>query len=243
MSYITIHGPDGDFDAYLSAPAQRRGPGLVLLQYICGVNQVMRDIADGFAAHGYVVVVPDLYWRHGRRISLIDQPAQPAAAEQARALELNQLFDDAQATNDLKATLATVRRLECCDGRAGALGYCLGGRLAYLMAARTNVDCSVGYYPVNLQSYLGEAANIRAPLMLHVAEMDVLVPPDVRHEVCTGLSEVPGVDIRVYPSVNHAFALVGGPNYHAETAAKANEASERFLARHLPVDPQREVRS
>lgn len=235
MNYTTIHGPDGDFDAYLALPAHGQGPGLVLLQYICGVNQVMRDIADDFAARGYVVMVPDLYWRHGRRITLIDQPAQPTAAEQARALELNQLFDDEAATRDLRATLAALRQHERCDGRAGALGYCLGGRMAYLMATRTDTDCAVGYYAVNLQNYLGESSRIGRPLMLHMAEQDMLVPADVRERICASLAGQPNVDIRLYPGVNHAFALVGGPNYNAEASARANEASEQFLSRHLPV--------
>lgn len=237
MSYLTVHGPDGDFDAYLATPPQGRGPGLVLLQYICGVNQVMRDLADGFAAQGYVVVVPDLYWRQGRRIALIDQPSAPTPAEQARALELNQSFDDKAATGDMRATLAALRQHPACDGRAGALGYCLGGRLAYLMATRTDTDCAVGYYAVNLQNYLPEAQQIRRPLMLHMAAQDMLVPPEVRQRICEGLQGVAGVDIRVYEGVNHAFALVGGPNHHPATAARANEASAQFLAQHLPVQP------
>ncbi len=239
MPNLQIPADDGrHFDAYVALPAGTGlGPGLVLLQYICGVNQVMRALADGFARLGYVVLVPDLYWRQGANIVLIDDPSRPDAKEQARALELNNAFDDAAASRDLQASLSLLRGHARCDGRVGALGYCLGGRLAYLMATRTDVDCAVGYYPVNLQNYLEEAGRITRPLMLHMAAQDMLVPEPVREQICQALNESPQVDIRIHPGVNHAFALPGGPNFSAEAAKSANTASEAFLARHLPQGP------
>ena len=239
MDTLTIPADDGrHFDAYLALPGHgRRAPGLVLLQYICGVNGVMRTLADGYAKLGYVVVVPDLYWRQGANIRLIEDPSRPDPVEQARALELNAGFDDAAASRDLQATLNALRGHASCDGRVGALGYCLGGRLAYLMATRTDVDCAVGYYAVNLQNYLDEASQIRSPLMLHMACEDMLVPAPVRDRVCQSLQTVPGVELLVYSKVNHAFALPGGPNHSAEAAASANAASERFLSTHLPPRP------
>ncbi len=239
MGTLTIPADDGrHFDAYLALPGHgRRAPGLVLLQYICGVNGVMRALADGYARLGYAVAVPDLYWRQGAHIRLIEDPSRPDPSEQARALELNAGFDDAAASRDLQATLDVLRGHAVCDGRVGALGYCLGGRLAYLMATRTDVDCAVGYYAVNLQNYLDEATRIRSPLMLHMAGEDMLVPAPVREHVCQSLQTVPEVELLVYPGVNHAFALPGGPNHNAEAAARANAASERFLSQHLAPLP------
>lgn len=195
----------------------------------------MRTLADGFAQLGYVVAVPDLYWRQGPHIELIQDPSRPDPQEQARALALNAAFDDAAASRDLQTTTDVLRAHPRCDGRVGALGYCLGGRLAYLMATRTDIDCAVGYYPVNVQHYLDEVGRIHMPLMLHMAAEDMLVPPPVREQVCHALAGVPGVDVRVHPGVNHAFALPGGPNFNADAAGQANAASQRFLAQHLPV--------
>ena len=237
MHSLTIPTGDGrSFDAYLALPAgDAPAPGLVLLQYICGVNRVMRALADGYAQLGYVVIVPDLYWRQGANIRLLDDPSHPDPKEQARALELNAGFNDAAAEADLVASLAAVRKHPRCDGRAGSLGYCLGGRLAYLMATRTDVDCAVGYYAVNLQNYLEEAVNIRRPLMLHMAGQDALVPEPVRTRICAGLQAAPLVDIRVHPGVDHAFALPGGANYNTQATEQANAWSQEFLGRHLPL--------
>lgn len=237
MYSLNILADDGrSFDAYLALPeATGPAPGLLLLQYICGVNKVMRTLADGFARLGYVVMVPDMYWRQGPNIRLIDDPTRTDPQEQARALELNAGFDDVAASADLTASLTVLRQHARCDGRAGTLGYCLGGRLAYLMAARTDVDCAVGYYAVNLENYLDEAANIHRPLMLHMAGQDMLIPEPVQSKICQTLKSSPQVDVRVHPGVNHAFALPGGANFNADAAAQANAWSQEFLARHLPV--------
>ncbi|MBT6211847.1 MAG: dienelactone hydrolase family protein, partial [Woeseia sp.] len=140
----------GEFDIYLSLPAADTAPGLVLMQYICGVNKVMRDLADDFADQGYAVAVPDLFWRQEPGVQLNNNPANPDPDEHARALELNQGFDDALAVSDLQRTIDFLRSYEATNGRVGALGYCLGGRTAFLVAARTDADCSIGYYGVNI---------------------------------------------------------------------------------------------
>jgi len=237
MSNIDIAADDGRrFEAYLALPEDPRpAPGLMLLQYICGVNGVMRRLADGFARLGYVVAVPDLFWRQAPGVRLIEDPARPSPQEQARALELNAGFDDAAASRDIAATLHALRTHPRCDGRAGALGYCLGGRMAYLAAARTDADCAVGYYAVNLQHYLEEAAAIRRPLLLHMAAADMLVPEPVRTQVCAALAPNKQVEIVVHPDVNHAFALPGGPHFDADATERANAASVDFLKRHLPT--------
>lgn len=232
--FTTLTAADGGrFDAWVAEPPRRPAPGLVLLQYICGVNKVMRDLADDFASKGWLVAVPDLFWRQQPRITLLDDPSKPNPAEQQRALALNDGFRDEPAVLDMQATLAFLRQHPSCDGRVGTLGYCLGGRLSVLLAMRSDVDCAVSYYGVNLDHYLGEAGNLRKPLLMHMAEKDVLVPPAVREKVVAGLGGRPGVTIDVHPGVNHAFALVGGPNYAPETAARANAASEAFLRRHI----------
>jgi carboxymethylenebutenolidase len=113
------------------------------------------------------------------------------------------------------------------------VGYCLGGQLAFLTAARTDADASVGYYGVNLPARLGEAANIKRPLMLHIAAEDGFVPKDAQAQIIAGLKDNPLVTIHVYDGVDHAFARPGGQNYNAAAAGLANRRTEEFFQQHL----------
>ena len=128
---------------------------------------------------------------------------------------------------DLKATIAELRGHEACNGKVGSVGYCLGGKMAYLMAARTDADCNVAYYGVGLNELLDEAANITKPTVLHVASKDQFVPPEAQAAVAAGLEGHPQVTIYVYEGNDHAFARPGGEHYD-ETAA--NLANDRSLA-------------
>src|SRR5215210_7084515 len=156
---ITITSSDGgEFAAYLAQPAGGPGPGLVLLQEIFGVNQVMRDIADWYAARGFVVVCPDLFWRQAPGVELTDQ----TDADWQRAFALYQGLDEAQAVADAAAALTALRVHPACNGKVGAVGFCLGGKLAYLLAVRADPDCAVGYYGVGLENALAEAKSLRS---------------------------------------------------------------------------------
>ncbi len=223
----------GSFMTYLATPNAARAPGLVLIQYICGVNKVMREIADDFAARGFLVAVPDLFWRQEPNIQLNNDPAAVTPEEHARALELNAGFDDDLAIEDLRTTIAFLRRHPNGSGRVGALGYCLGGRLAYLVAARVDCDCAVGYYGVNIDHYLDECENIGLPLMLHIAANDALCSAEAHDAIVSVLGELGGVTLHEYDDVNHAFALAGGPHYDAGAADCANQRSYSFLKEHL----------
>ena len=232
----TVHVPSrdaGQFSAYLALPPAGQGPGLVLLQYIFGVNQVMRDLADHYASLGYVVLVPDLFWRQQPDVRMADDPAQTTPQEFQSALALEQDYDDQAGLRDLADALAYLRALPQCTGKAGALGFCLGGRLAYLMACHTDVDCAVGYYGVHLEDYLDDAKGIRAPVLMHMAGQDFLVGPELRERIMGALADQPLVQFQVYPQANHAFALPRGQHFHADSAALANQRSEQFLQTHL----------
>jgi carboxymethylenebutenolidase len=230
---VIIDGSEGRFSAYLSAPALLPATGLVLMQYICGVNAVMRVLADRYAAQGYTVVVPDLFWRQEPNVQLLNDPLKPDALEQKKALALNAGFDDAHGVADLKQTLSWLRARPECNGRAATLGYCLGGRMAYLMAARSDADCSVGYYGVAIEKYLGEADAIATPLLLHVAGRDKLSSDAARQQIQQTLSLNPHVELAIYPEADHAFAHLLGPSYRQDDAARADRLSLAFLAQHL----------
>src|SRR3984893_3959112 len=223
----------GRFACYLAAPPTANAPGLVLVQYICGVNRVMRRLADEFAAQGFVVAVPDLFWRQEPGIALNDDPSRPDPEHHKKALALNAGFDDAKGVADLISTLAWLRARPECSEKAGVLGYCLGGRLAYLMATRSDADCSVGYYGVNINEYLREADQIRNPLMLHIAGRDELCPPQAQREIIETLKPNPAVITHVYEGAGHAFALRGGQNFDVAAAERADVRSLEFLQQKL----------
>src|ERR1700760_1418649 len=162
---ISISGPDGSFAGYLASPSSGKGPGIVVIQEIFGVNQVMRDIADDLASHGYFALAPDLFWRLEPGVQLTDK----TDAEWKRAFDLMGRFDIDKGMIDIQATIDTLRARPGVSGKIGAVGYCLGGQLAFLTATRTNADASVGYYGVGIQNRPAEAANIKKPLRLHIA--------------------------------------------------------------------------
>jgi carboxymethylenebutenolidase len=226
---ISINTADGAFAGYLATPASGRGAGIVVIQEIFGVNQVMRDIADDLASHGYFALVPDLFWRLEPGVQLTDK----TDAEWKRAFDLMNRFDPDTGVTDIQAAIATLRGREGCSGKIGAVGYCLGGLLAYLTAARTDVDASVGYYGVNIHEKLGEAASIKKPLMLHIAAKDEFVPPPAQKKMIDGLSGNPRVTLHVYPEMDHAFARIGGAHYDKACADLANGRTSTFFRQHL----------
>ena len=225
MPDITIEGPDGGFGAYLARPASMPAPGIVVAQEIFGVNQVMRDVCDWLAGEGFVACCPDIFWRIEPGIQLTDQ----TEAEWARAFELFGLFDVDKGIVDLKAALAHLRGHEACNGKVGSVGYCLGGKLAYLMATRSDADCNVAYYGVGLDELLGEAGNITKPLLLHVAAKDQFVPPEAQEKIEAGLAGQAQVTLHVYQGQDHAFARVGGEHYDKTAADLANRRSIEML--------------
>ncbi|MFN4353912.1 dienelactone hydrolase family protein [Parvibaculum sp.] len=224
---ITIKGPDGSFSGYLSKPKSGTGPGVVVIQEIFGVNKVMRELCDWLAAEGYVALCPDLFWRIEPGIDITDQ----SEAEWKKAFDLFGKFNVDLGVRDIATTISTLRPMT--SGKIGAVGYCLGGQLAYLTACHTDADASVGYYGVNIQNRLADAKGINAPLMLHIAGKDEFVPPEAQEAVVKGLHDNRHVTIHRYPAMDHAFARPGGAHYDKATAEEANDRTLKFFARHL----------
>lgn len=230
MSDITIKASDGgSFTGYLAKPASGRGAGILVIQEIFGVNQVMRDLCDGFARAGYFALCPDLFWRQEPGIQITDR----TDAEWAKAFELYKGFDVAKGVDDLKASLEVLRKTTGCTGKAGSVGYCLGGKLAYLMATRSDAECNVSYYGVAIEADLGEAARIAKPLMLHVAEKDQFVPAAAQAQIKASLAANRHVTLHVYPGTDHAFARVGGKHYDKASADSANTRTAAFFKQYL----------
>ena len=230
MPDVTIRAADGgSFSAYLATPSAGRAPGIVLIQEIFGVNKVMRDLADGFARQGHVVLCPDLFWRQEPGIQITDK----TDAEWQKAFSLYKGFNEAKGVDDLKSTLTHLRHLPACSGKVGSVGYCLGGKLAYLMATRTDIDGSVGYYGVGIEGALDEAKSIKKPLMLHIAEKDQFCPAEAQAKIKDALKGNAHVTLHSYAGMDHAFARVGGQHYDKGAADQANQRTADFFKKNL----------
>ena len=179
----------GEFDAYLALPATGYGPGIVVLQEIFGVNDYMRSVADWYAAHGFVALCPDLFWRLEPGVQLTDR-----GDDWQRAIDFYMRIDEAKAVEDSAAALNFLREHPACNGYAGAVGFCMGGKLAYLLSTRFKPDCAVGYYGVSIEKDLDEAKNLSSPLLLHIAGNDKFCPPEAQAQIHAGLNGNPLVD-------------------------------------------------
>jgi carboxymethylenebutenolidase len=229
---IKIKATDGSgsFGAFLSFPEKKLpAPAIIIIQEIFGVNKNMRDICEKISQMGYLAICPDLFWRQEPGIQLTDQ----SEAEWARAFQLYQGFDVGKGVDDLKATLSFVRENKGCSGKVGSLGYCLGGKLAYLMATRSDADCNVAYYAVGIDEILNEAVNIIKPLLMHIAEKDKYVPPAAQVKIIQTLGKNKQVEIHTYPGADHAFSRIGGEHYDSNAAQLANDRTAKFLAAKL----------
>lgn len=226
--WVQIHGPEGAFQAYVAKPAGRPLAAIVVIQEIFGVNEIVRGVADRYAEAGFLAIAPDLFWRLEPGVQLTDKTEE----EWKRAFEFFSRFEVDKGVQDIQATIAFARGQFGC-AKVGAVGYCLGGLLAYLTAARTDSDASVGYYGVSIEQRLEEADKLTKPLMLHVAGKDQFVPPAAQEAIMHGLRNNPHVVIHTYPEQDHAFSRIGGAHFDARASELANTRSLAFFFRTL----------
>ena len=226
---VNITTPDGTFSAYLAHPGTEPAAAIVVIQEIFGVNAFVRETCDKLAANGYLAIAPDLFWRIEPGIDLTDHND----ADVKRAFELYSAFDVDKGIVDIAATIDWVRAQSTCNGKVGAIGFCLGGLLAYLTATRTDSDASVAYYGVGINNYIAEADKLADPLMLHIAEEDEFVPKDAQAQILTALKNHPQIEIHTYPGRDHAFARTGGAHFDAADAALAEGRTLAFFKKAL----------
>ena len=223
----TLSG-DGAFDCYLARPEGDATAAIVVIQEIFGVNAGIRRKCDRLAESGYLALAPDLFWRLEPGVEL-DPDVE---AEFEAALELMGRFDQDRGVRDIEATIKYARSALGC-AKVGAVGYCLGGRLAYMTAARTDADACVGYYAVGIDELLREKHAIANPLMLHIPTADGFVSLEVQAEMHEGLGDHPKVTLHDYEGLDHGFATEMGKRRNDAGAELADRRTMDFFAEHL----------
>jgi carboxymethylenebutenolidase len=215
----------GSFDAYLATPPAGRGPGLVLFQEIFGVNEHIRALAEQYALDGFVVLAPDVFWRSARRVDLGYE-----GADRQRGIELMGQMKAPEVSADIVASVNALRSRPEVTGKIGAIGYCMGGRLAFLAAASAGVDVAVAYYGGGIHDQLDKAPGIKCPVLFHYAERDDHIPMSAVDKVRAAMKGKEA-EVHVYPGAMHGFNCWARASYHAPSAALAHGRSLQFLAK------------
>jgi carboxymethylenebutenolidase len=220
---------DGAMSAYVAIPDRTPAGAIIAIMEIWGVNDTMRYHAREFAEAGYVCLVPDLFWRQEPDVELSDGNS----ADIAKAFDLYYDFDYDLSIRDMEDIRNYLKTLPECNGKIGAVGYCLGGKLCYLMCCRTEIDCAVAYYGTYIEHNIREAPKLHRPFMLHMAMKDRWVQAEVNDLLMRRLSPNQLVEIHQYPAADHAFARHGGKTYSKPEADRSLALSLDFFKKHL----------
>lgn len=217
---IKVSASDGGvFDAYLSLPEKAGAPGLVLLHEIFGVTDWIRETADFFAGHGFCVAAPDMFWR--LEPNFCADHRDPVQADQGRRYKA--LIDHDKAVDDIASVISHLKSLPECNGKIGVTGFCTGGTLTYLAAARLDLDAAAAYYGTQIHEFLDEGKNIGCPTIFHMGVNDDRVPDGLSDMTQAAVEGVPDVTIFTYDA-GHAFAHTGRPDYYVKEASEAAHA-------------------
>ncbi|GAB7535004.1 dienelactone hydrolase family protein [Burkholderia sp. 22PA0099] len=226
--WIDIPTGNETFGGYLALPKGGKGPAVVIIQEIFGVNSHIRSVADQYAAAGYVALAPDVFWRTQPRVELGYE-----GADRDKGIELLQKTDVHQAAADITAAAAALRARPEVDGNVAGIGYCFGGRLAYLAAASGAFDVAVAYYGGGIQNHLDVANHVTQPILFHYAGLDHGITPEHVSQVQAAFAGRPHADFHLYPDADHGFNCNVRASYNQRAAALAHGRTLQFLAEHL----------
>ena len=222
---------DGELPYLIVVPDSGHGPGIVLCYEIFGLSRHMVERAERLARLGYVVMVPDFFWRLGPQ--QVVEEREPDAMQ--RAVSLGMRLDREKAGADGAAALAHLSEQPEVAGGVGVFGYCMGGMIGYRIATLTHPDAAVLYYPSGVEGHLDRIHDISCPTLYEFGAEDTFMPPDIADRVREATADHEGVQVVVQPGAGHAFDNDLVPQLHnAAAAAAAWEDAQRFLRRWLP---------
>ena len=223
----TLDG-DAEFSCYVARPDGKASAAIIVIQEIFGVNKGIRAKCDHWASLGYLAIAPDLFWRINEGTDLdadVEEQFQTA-------LDLMGKFDQDQGIRDIEATIHFAQGA-IGNHKVGCVGYCLGGRLAFMTACRTDIRASVGYYGVGIDGLLGEKHAISHEVMLHIPTADGFVSPEAQAAMHAGLDDHPKVTLHDYEGLDHGFAAEFGSRRNETAASLADRRTETFFEEHL----------
>jgi carboxymethylenebutenolidase len=213
------------YEAFVAAPEGGPKPAVLILSEMFGLNGPMRDLARHYAARGHCAMVPDLFWR-------TETPGGLGYDEKGFALAWARIkdFDIDACAHDMRRAAEALRREPSCNGKVAALGFCMGGRLAFVAAARSGVDAAIGLYGLNVSKHLAEVPAITVPTHLHYGDKDQHVPLPEVEAVAQGVAANRNIKVWRYPEAGHSFFNKVRPTYDAAAAALAAERIDAVLA-------------
>lgn len=223
--WIEIPTADGaNIAAYLARPAQTPAPALVLVPEVFNVNSHIRAVADAYAADGFLVLSPDLYWRQepGTYLSYDEEGLR-------KARQLWAALDVEQFSSDVGDIVATLRVRPDCNGKVGILGFCIGGTVAYLASAKHAIDAAVSYYGIRIDEHLDRADHLRCPMLFHFAENDAHIPLATVTPIAERAAGSDRLTVQIYGGAGHGFNRQGYPQYHEASARLARERTMAHL--------------
>ncbi len=226
---INIKVNDGQFVAHVVRTANTPAPSIVVLHEIFGVNKDIRETCQELADAGFIAVAPDLFWRQERGVDLNELSDD----EWKKGFSLYSAYDRNLGVADIIATMEAARTVQGATGKVGVMGFCFGGLMTFLVAARGKPDAAVAYHGGETDNYLAEVTSIEGPLLMHLAEEDEYIPIEAQHRIQRALASKSNATVHSYPGQQHAFARHKGAHYDATAAALANGRTISFLREHL----------
>jgi carboxymethylenebutenolidase len=226
---MTVASPDGPFHAYIARPAKLPAPAVVVLQELFGVNADIRATCDELAKQGFIAIAPDLFWRQEPDVDLDVR----SEADWQHGLRLYGAYDRDAGAGDIAQTIRAAAKLPEATGKVALQGYCLGALMAFITAARHEVDAAVAYHGADTEKYLGEVGSLRAPLLMHLGEEDEFISKTAQAEIKAALAKKPNATVYSYPGQRHAFSRHNGLHYNAAAATLANGRTSEFLDKQL----------
>jgi len=229
---ISIAAHDGgNFGGYLATPKSAKAPGVVIIQEIFGVNDHIREVVDEYAGAGYVALAPDMFWRIEPNVRF---GYTPEDVQKGRAMRGKFNFD--HGTRDIESAIRMMRAMPECDGKVAVVGYCFGGLMAYLTAARTDVAAASCYYGGGIDGFLGEAKAVKCPIQFHFGAKDAAIPAEVWDKVRGAFAGRSDAEVFVYDGAEHGFNCTRRASFNPEASKLARSRTMELL--HRTIGPR-----
>ena len=226
--WIDIPAGNDSFGGYLALPKGGKGPAVIIIQEIFGVNSHIRSVADQYAQDGYVALAPDVFWRVQPRVELTYD-----GADRAKGIELMQKLKLDEAVADIGSAAAALRAMPEVTGKVAAIGYCFGGRLAFLAAAQGSLDGAVAYYGGGIHTQLDQVANVKVPMLFHYGELDAHIPLSDVGQIQERFAGRTDAEFHIYANADHGFNCSDRASYNQRAAALAHGRTLSFLGERL----------